>query len=124
MSAREITSADVKAGRVAPKIIHVGGASVEVPPGLQTNALTLAEHQAAQGKLRLTMDEAVRVGHRIGEIAAYFGVGPAERPVLLSVSARARGFSGDACPECGSFAMVRSGTCLTCQQCGSTSGCG
>ncbi|KQP50804.1 hypothetical protein ASG40_12805 [Methylobacterium sp. Leaf399] len=38
--------------------------------------------------------------------------------------ARSRGFTGDACGTCGSFAMRRAGTCLTCQACGSTTGCG
>ncbi|MFT7622876.1 MAG: ribonucleoside-diphosphate reductase alpha chain [Myxococcota bacterium] len=37
--------------------------------------------------------------------------------------ARAKGYEGDACPECGSFTMVRNGTCLKCVSCGSTSGC-
>ncbi len=32
-------------------------------------------------------------------------------------------FSGDICHECGSPAMVRTGTCMTCQECGETSGC-
>ncbi|HMB00291.1 MAG TPA: hypothetical protein VKS21_04825, partial [Spirochaetota bacterium] len=34
-----------------------------------------------------------------------------------------KGYSGDVCQECGSMAMVRNGTCLKCQNCGSTSGC-
>lgn len=37
-------------------------------------------------------------------------------------SARDSGFSGNTCASCGSFAMVRTGTCETCQACGSTSG--
>ena len=37
--------------------------------------------------------------------------------------ARAQGYEGDACGECGSFTMVRNGTCLKCVSCGSTSGC-
>jgi ribonucleoside-diphosphate reductase alpha chain len=35
----------------------------------------------------------------------------------------AKGYSGDACNECGQFTMVRNGTCLKCDTCGSTSGC-
>lgn len=31
-------------------------------------------------------------------------------------------YSGDACNDCGSMRMVRTGTCLTCMDCGSTSG--
>ncbi len=37
--------------------------------------------------------------------------------------ARAQGFTGDACGGCGSFMMTRNGSCLSCQQCGQTSGC-
>lgn len=37
--------------------------------------------------------------------------------------ARRQGYEGDACSECGSFTMVRNGTCLKCTTCGSTSGC-
>jgi hypothetical protein len=32
--------------------------------------------------------------------------------------------TGDVCPTCGGINMARSGACLTCQDCGSTSGCG
>lgn len=31
--------------------------------------------------------------------------------------------SGEACRECGNFNLVRSGTCMTCQDCGTTTGC-
>jgi hypothetical protein len=34
------------------------------------------------------------------------------------------GFTGDTCSNCGSMRMVRTGTCSTCQECGTTSGCG
>jgi ribonucleotide reductase alpha subunit len=37
--------------------------------------------------------------------------------------ALAKGYSGDACGTCGQFALVRNGTCLKCDSCGSTSGC-
>jgi hypothetical protein len=36
----------------------------------------------------------------------------------------AASFTGDLCPDCGSFLMVRTGTCATCQNCGTTGGCG
>jgi ribonucleoside-diphosphate reductase alpha chain len=34
-----------------------------------------------------------------------------------------RGYEGDACDACGNFTLVRSGTCMKCETCGSTSGC-
>jgi len=37
--------------------------------------------------------------------------------------ALAKGYSGDACGNCGNFTLVRNGTCLKCDTCGSTSGC-
>ena len=37
--------------------------------------------------------------------------------------AKERGYTGDICPECGSMTMVRNGTCLKCNTCGSTTGC-
>ena len=37
--------------------------------------------------------------------------------------ARLRGYEGVSCPECANFTMVRNGTCLKCDTCGSTSGC-
>lgn len=37
--------------------------------------------------------------------------------------ARMKGYVGESCAECGNFTMVRNGTCLKCDTCGSTSGC-
>lgn len=39
---------------------------------------------------------------------------------LIAISA---GYTGEACCNCGSMRMVKSGTCSTCQECGTTSGC-
>ncbi|HZA02378.1 MAG TPA: vitamin B12-dependent ribonucleotide reductase, partial [Hyphomicrobiaceae bacterium] len=37
--------------------------------------------------------------------------------------AKAKGYEGEACGECGNFTLVRNGTCLKCDTCGSTTGC-
>jgi ribonucleoside-diphosphate reductase alpha chain len=39
------------------------------------------------------------------------------------LEARMKGYEGESCSECGNFTMVRNGTCLKCDTCGSTSGC-
>lgn len=47
-------------------------------------------------------------------------------PVSNSVesqSARFKGYTGDACPSCGHFTLIRNGTCQKCDTCGSTTGC-
>ena len=62
-----------------------------------------------------------------GRIAA--GSAGASRAALAvaepdpSRSARIMGYVGEACGECGNFTMVRNGSCLKCETCGSTSGC-
>ncbi|QQO10789.1 vitamin B12-dependent ribonucleotide reductase [Breznakiella homolactica] len=37
--------------------------------------------------------------------------------------ARIKGYEGDPCPACGSFTLVRNGTCMKCDTCGGTTGC-
>ena len=54
-----------------------------------------------------------------------------EAPVLTkselfkqrATEAKLRGYEGVSCSECHNFTMVRNGTCLKCDTCGSTSGC-
>jgi len=42
---------------------------------------------------------------------------------VASQQARFRGYTGDACPECGHFTLIRNGTCQKCDTCGTTTGC-
>ena len=37
--------------------------------------------------------------------------------------AKAKGYEGEACGNCGNFTLVRNGTCMKCDTCGSTTGC-
>jgi ribonucleoside-diphosphate reductase alpha chain len=65
-------------------------------------ALALAEAPAAQ--IEVTTVKATAVLDRRSE-------------------AKLKGYEGESCSECGNFTMVRNGTCLKCDTCGSTSGC-
>jgi ribonucleoside-diphosphate reductase alpha chain len=51
--------------------------------------------------------------------AAHSAPSKAER----RAEAKAKGYEGDSCAECGQWTMVRNGTCLKCDSCGSTTGC-
>ncbi len=75
----------------------------------------------------------MRVGESVGATAA---TSLAEAPTVMAyepaapvramdrrTEARIKGYEGDSCGECGNFTMVRNGTCLKCDTCGSTSGC-
>ena len=46
-----------------------------------------------------------------------------ESEVIKIVQARIKGYEGDPCSSCGSFTLVRNGTCMKCDTCGSTTGC-
>jgi ribonucleoside-diphosphate reductase alpha chain len=50
---------------------------------------------------------------------------PAARDERLAQArlARLKGYEGDPCPSCANFTLVRNGTCLKCDTCGSTTGC-
>jgi ribonucleoside-diphosphate reductase alpha chain len=49
---------------------------------------------------------------------------PQARPVASQrAEARAKGYEGEMCGECGHFSLVRNGTCMKCDTCGSTTGC-
>ncbi len=39
------------------------------------------------------------------------------------VKAKMQGYEGDPCGECGNYTLVRNGTCMKCNTCGSTTGC-
>jgi ribonucleoside-diphosphate reductase alpha chain len=48
---------------------------------------------------------------------------PEQSEVLKIVEARIKGYEGDPCPSCGCFTLIRNGTCMKCDTCGSTTGC-
>ncbi len=65
-----------------------------------------------------------RFGATAGSVAV------AERPAAVQNSraaqaelARLKGYVGDPCTSCGNFTLVRNGTCLKCDTCGTTTGC-
>jgi ribonucleoside-diphosphate reductase alpha chain len=104
-------------------------------PSGGSKVTSLASH-GAQGRVSDTLEGAValkqEVSHdlsptekleamqwsRAGSAAA---VAPskAER----RAEAKAKGYEGEMCSECGNFTLVRNGTCMKCDTCGSTTGC-
>jgi len=48
---------------------------------------------------------------------------PSRDTGLLRAEAQMKGYTGDQCTECHNFTMVRNGTCLKCDTCGTTTGC-
>ena len=62
-----------------------------------------------------TAGAAISTAHTVGAAGAAV--------MSRAAEARMKGYEGDPCGECGNFTLVRNGTCLKCDSCGSTSGC-
>ncbi len=64
------------------------------------------------------------VASATSNVSAANGGGTAKNETATRVrQARMQGYEGEACPECQNFTLVRNGTCLKCNTCGSTTGC-
>jgi hypothetical protein len=48
---------------------------------------------------------------------------PEQSELAKIAQARIKGYEGDPCASCGSFTLVRNGTCMKCHTCGGTTGC-
>jgi ribonucleoside-diphosphate reductase alpha chain len=59
----------------------------------------------------------------IAEVAYAFNEDAFDSYASKYAEARMKGYDGDPCPECSSFTLVRNGSCLKCDSCGSTTGC-
>lgn len=76
----------------------------------------------------LVSDKSARRAHDPQVLAIVCNVDP-RLAYSRFVNLRKRGpvqidsYDGDACPECANFTLVRNGTCLKCDTCGSTTGC-
>jgi ribonucleoside-diphosphate reductase alpha chain len=93
-----------------PLYVYNGGAMANGNGAAHANGNGLAVASAA--------------GHATAAVAVSYGVAEAVEMRLEQVrEARLKGYEGDSCGECGNFTLVRNGTCLKCDTCGSTSGC-
>lgn len=84
-----------------------------IPPGERENVAAVLDAVASE-LAALTDDD------RAGAVVPAPAI-----PTLpdTSEAARAKGYTGDCCSDCGNMTMVRNGTCLKCETCGSTTGC-
>ena len=104
------TTASSSSGGNITALASVGGARAEV-------AGTTALKAEPEAKL----SPAEQLEHRIDpqDARAHAKATASEK----RAEARAKGYEGEACGECGNFTLVRNGTCMKCDTCGSTTGC-
>src|SRR5450830_95828 len=68
------------------------------------------------------LSPAEKLEHRVEE-DAHAHVNAKHAASEKRAEAKAKGYEGEACGECGNFTLVRNGTCMKCDTCGSTTGC-
>ncbi len=105
--------------RIAGGRGHHNDSGVNAVAAMQSNAMTAF---ATDGATALKPSSEVMFKQSVvtkTEVRATSGRPKGDRVA----EARLRGYEGESCRECQNFTLVRNGTCLKCDTCGSTSGC-
>jgi ribonucleoside-diphosphate reductase alpha chain len=82
-----------------------------------------ATMMTATSELALEATRANPVAHAIEVVEREVQISASSTRVRKIQEARIKGYEGDACGNCGNFTLVRNGTCLKCDSCGTTTGC-
>ena len=120
--AEQLVSRGMTRGRVANQKLMIVSSDAKGPDNpvkaMQASVTALKTATALK-----PADEPLPLGKVEEEVAK----APAKKPVhkedALRAEAQMKGYTGDQCSECHNFTMVRNGTCLKCDTCGSTTGC-
>jgi ribonucleoside-diphosphate reductase alpha chain len=92
--------------------------------GGNANAVQANLAATAQAAGEMAAAAVVSTGNGGGTVAvSAAAVSESDTRLARIREARIKGYEGDSCAECGNFTLVRNGTCLKCDTCGSTSGC-
>ncbi|HEX3665221.1 MAG TPA: vitamin B12-dependent ribonucleotide reductase [Rhizomicrobium sp.] len=119
-------------GSAAPKMLVIENEAAPQPQAPIMEILPEPESVEDEGddsfeaQMREIRGEVLKAANPVGEIVSSITASlTTTREVHLKRAAEARmkGYEGDACGSCGNFTLVRNGTCMKCNTCGSTSGC-
>ena len=93
--------------------------AIATDQGAASAAAVATESQTIE-ELARAVQEAVEETDLLTDAANIRGRGMARERLI---EARIKGYEGDPCSSCNNFTLVRNGTCLKCDTCGSTTGC-
>jgi hypothetical protein len=93
--------------------------------GYNPSGTAIAAHAGIPGTHVQVMDQPrMPEQTRLPEQTRMVDQGQSEQSELIKIAeARFKGYEGDPCPTCGSFTLLRNGTCMKCNTCGGTTGC-
>ncbi|MDF1873756.1 MAG: vitamin B12-dependent ribonucleotide reductase, partial [Vannielia sp.] len=90
---------------------------------LPTDLVVLQGGMASAVALDASLDAETALQTLVPEIKADTALASGAVGMDLRTKAKMQGYEGDPCGECGNYTLVRNGTCMKCNTCGSTSGC-
>ncbi len=107
------------------RLMLVTGGAQQSEPLVEGRSVSTPTAFATQGATALKPDIAHEVADVARELDKLGWAEPSAADLVAEKRAEARmkGYVGEACPECANFTLVRNGTCLKCDTCGSTTGC-
>jgi ribonucleoside-diphosphate reductase alpha chain len=100
-----------------------GGETASGSGATGARAQTGANITALRGAPLTTQGATALKAEAAAEVAAATQPTARDQIATQRAAAKAKGYEGESCPECHNFTMVRNGTCLKCDTCGSTTGC-
>ena len=91
--------------------------------GYVRQELELTVLEGGQSRAKSFAGSSVQTSNVVYENDADFSTNTIDNKKTAIQRAKIQGYEGEACGECGNFTLVRNGTCMKCNTCGSTSGC-
>ena len=91
--------------------------------GYVRQELELTVLQGGQSEVKAYAGNNIQTSSVAFENDADFSTNTIDNKQTAIQKAKIQGYEGEACGECGNFTLVRNGTCMKCNTCGSTSGC-
>ena len=91
--------------------------------GYVRQELELTVLEGGQSRAKSFAGSSVQTSNIVYENDADFSTNTIDDKQTAIQKAKIQGYEGEACGECGNFTLVRNGTCMKCNTCGSTSGC-
>jgi ribonucleoside-diphosphate reductase alpha chain len=115
-----VVSAGLVRGHIPQQLVVLAGGQA----ALRQEAVSASAAAPAEVVERRVVAQATTVQQTVEvlerEVATISATAARARKVA---EARIKGYEGDACGNCGNFTLVRNGTCMKCDTCGTTTGC-
>jgi len=105
-------------------VVMQGGSNAEdSSPESSSTKPAISRSESGAVALKLDLESDLQEWSKPGTAKALTPAAAGPTKAERRAEAQAKGYVGDMCTECGSFTLIRNGTCLKCDTCGSTTGC-